>query len=143
MDFVAKFENGKLKFATRSMEALWNRHVDFYTKSGSFFKLTIENVSKSVTDGQVSLFKRICIMVSEDTGNDYKVVWDEFLKLTPLVEKRTLLEVVEKNKQLQDMNTTEFQLFLEKVLVMANDIMGCNLQMHVDERIGTIITLGK
>lgn len=142
MEFLAKYnEKGELVFATKSMERLWNRVTGFYGNSGSYFKITIGELEKQSTQGQHNLFKRVCVMVSKDTGNDYHVVEKEFLKLTPFVNKDSLFGIIEeRNKRLEELNTKEFQEFLENILLMANDIMGCNLKMYHDEKLGTIIT---
>lgn len=142
MEFVVSVVDGELKFATKSMTKKWNRVLSFYERTGSYFKLSISELEKQTTEGQIKLFKRIVLMVCEDTGNEYKDVQKEFLKLTPMTVTASLFgNIEERNKKLDELTTKEFQVFLEKVLVTANDIMNSNIKMISSEEFGTIITI--
>lgn len=140
MEFVARIVNGRLEFATKSMTKKWGRVQSFYERTGTYFKINVEELEKQTTEGQVRLFKRIVLMVCEDTGNDYNTVQKEFLKLTPYKESLSLFgEIKERNKTLEEITTKEFQKFLEDVIVYANDIMGTKITMHHDKNLGTVI----
>jgi len=142
VEFVVSVVDGELKFATKSMTKKWNRVLSFYERTGSYFKLSISELEKQTTEGQIKLFKRIVLMVCEDTGNEYKDVQKEFLKLTPMTVTASLFgNIEERNKKLDELTTKEFQVFLEKVLVTANDIMNSNIKMISSEEFGTIITI--
>lgn len=127
------------------MERNWNRLRSLSERSGSFFRVTVETEpQKEATQAQHKLFKRICKMVEEDTGQDFQSVYKEFLKLTPMKTVQTLFgELAERNMKFDEMTAREVQIFLEQVLVHANEIMGCNYVLYYDDKLGTLLTREK
>lgn len=144
MDFKAKFrKDGSLEFATKNMERLWNRLRNFHSPTDSYFSFSIDtDSSKNITESQIKLFKRLCVMVSKDTGSDYHEVEKELLKLTPFTTQDSLFgQITERRLRLEELNTNQFQQFLEASLMFCNDIMNSKIIMKTDERFGTILTI--
>lgn len=142
MDFMVTFDkNGNLVFANGSMERNWDRVREFYSRTGTYFKISISEAEKSSTEAQHRLFKRMCMIVSQSTGQDYHQVEREFLKLAPTKDVEGLFgPAPERRLSLNELTTGQFRDFLERVLIEINDITGSDYILYHDERLGTVFT---
>jgi len=125
------------------MERIWNRLRNFHSSTDSYFSFTIDtDNSKNITEKQIKLFKRLCVMVSKDSGSSYHEVETELLKLTPCTTKESLFgNIKERHLRLEELNSEQFQEFLSEALIFCNDIMNSKIVMKSDKNFGTILTI--
>ncbi len=145
MEFVAKInsESGEFDFPTSVMKAQYKEVVDFYRKTGTYFKFSLIDDIKPSNQNQHQLYKRILMMCVENTGSDYKEVNAHFMNLCfPKKEFSGLFgkEILVAPRDIESLNMKEFQETLDKCILEANSFFEMNLELYHDERVGTILT---
>ena len=147
MELIAKIdpETGKFVFATSTMEDLFKEFVQFYGRTGIYFRFSLMDNDSQVSGGQERLFKKLCVMASEDTGNDYKVVYDSFLHHhSPRIETEGLFgKEYTRRKKFSEFTNKDFNNFINGCILDANETMRTKLVLYQDDKLGTILTTEK
>lgn len=148
MHLLARFDkHGNIVFSSSKVQAKWDRFKQYYMDNGQYFSITLNDVQKQSTEAQHALFHRICHMVSYEAG-------DEFISIKKIMEKQCLPVIATGNtdllgdpvieqKSLKDLDTKEFNQFLEKVIQIANDMFDMGLEIHTSEEFGNKVINSK
>lgn len=144
MHFLAKFEkDGTITFASQGAQRKWNNFKNFFMASGTYFSLTVNDVERNSTEAQHKLFQSICYKIAdasgEEVGDIMKHMQRDCLPVEPTGEfdlfKEPIIEVV----PLVELSTKQFQVFLEKVVQVANEYFNMGLELHSNDELGPII----
>ena len=147
MEFLAKYDKdtGELIFPSTMDKFRHDQMVEFYKKTGTYFRFSLVEHSRDVTSNQINLFKRLVIMVSKDSGMEYKEVYDRFHLDHAITEDTPGLfgPIVERRKDVSELNVEEFEIFISRCLVTANEFFNMNLVLYSNEEVGTVLTKAK
>jgi len=146
MNFLIRFDkDGKIQFTKESIRKQAERVKEFYVSSGVYFSVTINDIEKESTTAQHALFHRICFLIANDSGAEFIDIKKELervcLPVEPTGEKDLFNEPIIEIIPLQQLSIKQFRTFLEKTILIANDMFEMNLEIYSDEMLGTIIKI--
>lgn len=146
MEFSAKVDpsTGKFIFATRNMEVLYNNMMQFYGRTGTYFRFNLTEMEKTTNEAQQKLLKRMCIMVAKETGEDYQKimrVWhDDFAPIKELGGTDIFGNKITRKLLYSEMSLDQFNKFLNDCMEQANEYANMGLEIHYDPNVGTLLT---
>lgn len=102
--------------------------MDSFTDTNKIMVMNIEEHSPNTTDRQYQLFKALLVKGSDVSGYTYDEFENELINnFAPFkYEKSILGDVLKKRKQVHDMNSKEFNIFIEQCLVFCSEFYGFN-----------------
>lgn len=144
MYLLARFDRqGNLVFSNAKNQIKWDRFRDYYAQRGDYFSITINDLQKQSTEAQHALFHRICHICADESGAEFievkKALERECLPVVGTGNTDLLGDPIIERKQLKELDIKEFNQFLEKVIMIANDMYDMALDILVSEEFGNKI----
>lgn len=146
MKFVAKIDpsTGEFSFATSNMKRLFHTVKDFYGRTGTYFQFSIDEVSPTTSDSQIALYKRLVMMVVNESGQPYADVsleWHQKYMLDKQLGGKNLLgEDLTRKMLMEELSSKQFEEFLSLCIIDANDLFNMNLELYSHPDMGTLLT---
>lgn len=111
--------------------------------TGAYFSLSVNDINKTSTEAQHKLFFRICGMVAEESGHEFieirDFMYESCLPVMETGDNDIFGDAIIERRGLSMLDIKEFNIFLEKVIVIANSNFDMGLELHASEEFGTII----
>lgn len=120
--FIYKIQDdGSVDFLDKQDKAAYERLLSSIKRSGrNKFKVIIQllDEGKSLSESQKNLFNVLIDKISDYSGNDFNTV------------RETLVKNILVNKDVDDLNHSEFNGFLEAIIVFCNDFFNLNVSFN-------------